>query len=220
MGCARLTPGSQAFSPGARPREPRRAEMLNFASYRKLGTLTSGKRVLFRLPGGPDWDHLLRLFQMAPPEDTRFLKENLKDPRHISDWQENIQTRSAIPLMAEDLGQRRIIATAHLNRGRDASKHIGEIRHIYVSRPFQNQGLGSLMLTELLNLAAMENLRWVKTEVITEHKNAIKAFLSKGFKIKAILDDFFLSEDGATYDVALMTRAMQEVPEDEEDEGF
>jgi GNAT superfamily N-acetyltransferase len=194
--------------------------MLNFVSYRKLGTLNNGKRVAVRLPNGQDWESLVKLFREAPVEDTRFLKENLKDPKLISQWQENMPNRSIIPLMAEDLEGRHVIAVAQLNRGRDASKHIGDIRHIFVSRPFQNQGLGSLMLEELVNLAAMENLRWLKTEVIMDHKNAVKAFLGKGFEIKAILDEFFLSEDGATYDVALMTRPVLAAKEGEEEVDF
>jgi GNAT superfamily N-acetyltransferase len=194
--------------------------MLNFVSYRKLGTLNNGQKVAVRLPNGQDWENLVKLFQEAPSEDTRFLKENLKDPKQISDWQENMHNRSTIPLMAEDLERRHVIAVAQLNRGRDASKHIGDIRHIFVSRPFQNQGLGSLMLEELLNLAAMEKLRWLKTEVIIDHRNAVKAFLGKGFKIRAILDDFFLSEDGATYDVALMTRPVLAAAEEEGEVEF
>jgi GNAT superfamily N-acetyltransferase len=194
--------------------------MLNFVSYRKLGTLNNGKRVAVRLPNGQDWENLVKLFREAPVEDTRFLKENLKDPKQISDWQENMHNRSTFPLMAEDLERRHVIAVAQLIRGRDASKHIGDIRHIFVSRPFQNQGLGSLMLEELLNLAAMEKLRWLKTEVIIDHKNAVKAFLGKGFKIKAILDEFFLSDDGATYDVALMTRPVLAAAEDDEEVEF
>jgi GNAT superfamily N-acetyltransferase len=195
--------------------------MLNFVTYRKLATLSNHKRVLFRLPNGQDWDDIAKLFQEAPVEDTRFLKENLKDPKHLSEWQDNIRHRSTIPLLAEDLDGRHVIATAHLNRGRDACKHIGDIRHIFVSRPFQNQGLGSMMLDELLKLAKMENLRWLKTEVNLEHKHAIKAFLNKGFEIKAILADFFLGEDGATYDVALMTRPVPtDVADEDEAEGF
>ena len=194
--------------------------MLNLVSYRKLATLNNGKRVLFRLPSGSDWENLLKLFQEAPVEDTRFLKENLKDPKQITDWQENSRRRGDIPLMAEDPERKRPIAAAHLNRGRDANKHVGDIKHIFVARPFQDQGLGSLMLEELLNLAAMEKLRWLKTEVIVEHKKAVRAFLSKGFEIRAILEDFFISEDGATYDVALMTRPVREVREEQGEEDF
>jgi hypothetical protein len=56
--------------------------------------------------------------------------------------------------------------------------------------------------------------------VVVDHKNAVRAFLSKGFEIRAILDDFFLGEDGETYDVALMTRAVREENTDAEEAEF
>jgi hypothetical protein len=36
----------------------------------------------------------------------------------------------------------------------------------------------------------------------------LKAFKSKGFEMKCILDDFFLRKDGMTHDVALLTRSV------------
>jgi GNAT superfamily N-acetyltransferase len=184
--------------------------MINFASYRKLGILNNGRRVVLHLPREEDWENLEKLFQEAPSEDTRFLKENLKDQNQICTWEKNMQNRKTILLMAEDLEKRRVIGAAQLNRGKDASIHIGDVRDIFVSRPYQKQGLGSLMLEELLNLAAMEHLHWLKTEVVIDQKDAVSAFLRKGFAIKVILDDFFLSQDGATYDVAFMTRPVRE----------
>ena len=62
------------------------------------------------------------------------------------------------------------------------------------------------MLQELVELAAKENLQWLKAEIVADHKNAVKAFLGKGFKIKATLEDFFIRRDGLTFDVVLMSR--------------
>ncbi len=194
--------------------------MINFAAYRKLGTLNNGRRIVLHLPGGEDWESLGKLFQGAPSEDTRFLKANPKDQNQISTWEKNMRNRKTFVLMAEDLEQRRVIGAAQLDRGKDASKHIGDVKDIFVSRPYQNQGLGSLMLEELLNLAVMEHLHWLKTEVVLDHKNAVSAFLKKGFVIKVILDDFFLSADGATYDVALMTRPVRDAVGVEEEPDF
>jgi RimJ/RimL family protein N-acetyltransferase len=104
-----------------------------------------------------------------------------------------------------DLETNRIIADATLHRGKHAAKHIGEIR-IFVSRPYRNLGLGSLMLEEALNLALQENLMWLKAEIIAEHKKVIKAFRAKGFEPKCLLDDYFVRKDGVTHDVVLMMR--------------
>jgi L-amino acid N-acyltransferase YncA len=66
--------------------------------------------------------------------------------------------------------------------------------------------MGSLMLEELINLALMENLQWLKAEIIADHKKVIKAFRAQGFEPKALLDDYFLRLDGVTHDVVLMMR--------------
>jgi L-amino acid N-acyltransferase YncA len=179
--------------------------MINYIAYRKFATLKNGKRVMFRFLNDQDRDGLFQLFQEAPEEDTRFLKQDVKDPKLVNYWIDHINYRKVLPLVAVDLENNRIIADATLHRGKHAAKHIGEIR-IFVSRPYRALGLGSLMLEDLLNLALQENLMWLKAEILAEHKKVIKAFKAKGFDQKAILDDYFLRKDGVTHDVVLMMR--------------
>ncbi len=179
--------------------------MINYVTYRKFVTLKNGQRLMFRFLNNQDREQLLKLFQEAPEEDTRFLKQDVKNPKLIDYWIDHINYQKVLPLVAVNMEDNSIIADATLHRGKHASKHIGEIR-IFVSRPFRNQGLGSLMLDELINLAKLENLMILKAEVLTDHKGVLKAFRSKGFDLKCILDDFFLRKDGMTHDVALMVR--------------
>jgi L-amino acid N-acyltransferase YncA len=179
--------------------------MINYIAYRKFITLKNGKRVMFRFLNEQDREALIQLFQEAPEEDTRFLKQDVKDLKLVNYWVDHINYRKVLPLVAVDLEDHRIIADATLHRGKHAAKHIGEIR-ILVSRTFRNLGLGSLMLEELLNLALQENLTWVKAEIMAEHKKVIKAFRSKGFEQKCTLDDYFIRKDGVTHDVVLMMR--------------
>jgi L-amino acid N-acyltransferase YncA len=179
--------------------------MLNYVAYRKFVTLKNGKRVMFRFLNADDREGLTELFKEAPEEDTMFLKQDVKDPKVVNYWLENINYRKVLPLLAVDLEGNRIIADATLHFGKHAAKHIGEIR-IFVSRTFRNLGLGSIMLEELISLAFQENLKWLKAEVLADHKKVIKAFRTKGFEIKATLDDYFLRKDGVTHDVVLMMR--------------
>jgi RimJ/RimL family protein N-acetyltransferase len=179
--------------------------MINYVTYRKFVTLKNGQRVMFRFLNAQDRENLMKLFIEAPEEDTRFLKQNVKDSKLIDYWIDHINYQKVLPLVALNMEDNMIIADATLHRGKHASKHIGEIR-IFVSRPYRNQGLGSIMLDELINLAKLENLQILKAEVLVEHKGVLKAFKSKGFDLKAILDDFFLRKDGMTHDVALLTR--------------
>ncbi|MCL6621464.1 MAG: GNAT family N-acetyltransferase [Syntrophobacterales bacterium] len=179
--------------------------MINYVAYRKFVTLKNGKRVMFRFLNEQDRENLIRLFQEAPEEDTRFLKQDVKDVKLINYWVDHINYRKVLPLVAVDLEDNRLVADATLHRGKHSAKHIGEVR-IFVSRPFRNLGLGSLMLEELINLARKEGLQWLKAEIIADHKKVIKAFREKGFEPRATLDDYFLRKDGMTHDVVLMMR--------------
>jgi L-amino acid N-acyltransferase YncA len=179
--------------------------MINYVAYRKFVTLKNGKRVMFRFLNEQDREGLIQMFQEAPEEDTRFLKQDVKDLKLVNYWVDHINYRKVLPLVGVDLEKNRIIADATLHRGKHAAKHIGEIR-IFVSRSFRNLGLGSLMLEELLNLALQENLMWVKAEILAEHKKVIKAFRSKGFEQKCTFDDYFIRKDAVTHDVVVMIR--------------
>jgi RimJ/RimL family protein N-acetyltransferase len=190
--------------------------MLNHVAYRKFATLRSGKQLIFRCLNDQDWEGLVDLFQETPDDDAQFLRHDLKGRKAMNDWLDLLKYPSVIPLVAADPENKRLIGEADLHRGQGSAKHIGEIKQIFVSRPFQGQGVGSLMLEELIELAAKENLRWLKAEVVSDHKSAIKAFLGKGFKIKATLEDFFISRDGSTHDVVLMSRPVHNGDEEED----
>ncbi len=179
--------------------------MINYVAYRKFVTLRNGKRVMFRLLTADDRESLIQLFQEAPEEDTRFLKQDVKDLNLVNAWVDHINYRKILPLVAVDMEANRIIADGTLHRGQHASKHIGEAR-IFVSRHYRNLGVGSILLEELISLAIQENLHLLKAEVVADHKKVIKAFKAKEFEIKATLEDYFIRKDGVTHDVVLMMR--------------
>ena len=179
--------------------------MINYVAYRKFVTLKNGKRMMLRILNEQDREGLVQMFQEAPEEDIRFLKQNVKDPKMVNYWIDHIDYHRVLPLLAVDLESNRIVADATLHRGKHAASHIGEIR-IFVSRSHRGLGVGSLMLAELINLAVKENLQWLKAEIIADHKKVVKAFRAHGFEHKALLDDYFLRKDGVTHDVVLMMR--------------
>jgi GNAT superfamily N-acetyltransferase len=188
--------------------------MLNPISYRRLFTLPNGKKVKCRLMNGGDTDQLIILYHQAPPEDTYFLKQVVNNANLTKNWLKALGP-CQIMLVAQDIDQDHLIATAQLERGLGCSQHIGDIQQIFVARPFQNLGLGSLLLGELIDLARGEKLQWLKAEVVAENKKAVKGFLAKGFMMKATLEDFFVGRDGRTYDVVLLTRPVFKEPQDD-----
>jgi len=179
--------------------------MINYGAYRKFVTLQNGKRVMFRFLNQQDREELIRLFQEAPEEDIRFLKQDVRDTKLVNSWIDRLNYQKVLPLVAVDLQDNRLIADATLHRGTHAAKHLAEVR-IFVSRPFRNLGLGSVLLEELINLAKKMGLHWLKAEIIADHKKVIKAFRTKGFETRATLEDYFIRKDGFTHDVTLMLR--------------
>ncbi len=185
-----------------------------YLSYRKFLTLKNGVRIMLRFLTERDQESFFQLFREAPDEDIRFLKHDVRNLGLLSSWLEHLDYSQVLPLVAVDLASQRFVGGGTLRRGKFAAKHVGEIR-LFVSRPFCDLGLGSLLLDELINLAAGEHLLWLRAEVVADHKKVLKALGAKGFEIKALLDDFFLCKNGETRDVMLLMRPVIEADDDE-----
>jgi len=74
--------------------------MINYVAYRKFVTLQNGKRMMFRFLNEPDREELIRLFQEAPEEDIRFLKQNVRDTKLVNSWVDQLNYRRVLPLVA------------------------------------------------------------------------------------------------------------------------
>jgi L-amino acid N-acyltransferase YncA len=197
-------------SPNALPEPAVLPAKSEHAYYRKLIYLKNDKRVMVRFLNGGDRQDLISLFQEAPDEDLRFFKHDLKNLRLLNHWLDYINYQRLLPLVAVDLENNHLVAAVTLLRGKHSAKHIGEIK-IFISKPFRNLGLGSRLLDELIHLATQENLHWLKAEVVADQKHMIQAMRSKGFQTRATLEDFFISKDGVTHDVAMMMRPIMDL---------
>ena len=60
--------------------------MINYGAYRKFVSLKNGHKVMFRLLTEADREGLIQLFQEAPEEDLRFLKQDVRDEQLINSW--------------------------------------------------------------------------------------------------------------------------------------
>jgi ribosomal protein S18 acetylase RimI-like enzyme len=181
--------------------------MKDLFSYR-LATLINGKTVMIRHLNEQDRDGLVNFFQKTPLEDIQFCREDVKNPKVVDSWLNGENSNRIMVLVGLDLATKQIIASLNLHKGQKTTLNVGDIQQILVARPFQSLGLGSLMLDELVKSASNEKLHWLKVEVVNELKSIIKAFQSKGFKIKATLEDYFMDSKGNKYDVALMMRPL------------
>lgn len=179
--------------------------MLPYTQYRKFVLLADGRQVLVRFLFRHDQDSLLQMFHAASEAEVHHLKWLVKDPQKVQAWLQGLNYRAVLPLVAVDLAAHRFVGLALLTRDRRGGEPSGQV-HLYAAEPFRGLGLPGLLLKELLDLAAREDLRWLKAEVAAADRLAVQAFRDQGFEIRATLEDFFWSADGTRSDTLLMMR--------------
>lgn len=202
---------TRAFPPRARPEPAPPPVRPDHAYYRKLIYLKNDKRIMVRFLEPRDRQDLITLFQRARDEDLRFFKHDLRNLKLLNHWLDHLDQQRLLPLVAIDLEDKQLIAAVTLLKGKHSAQHIGEIK-LFISQAFRGVGLGSRLLDELIHLAIQEKLCWLKAEVVADQKHVIKALRSKGFQIRATLEDFFVRKDGVTHDVVLMMRSVISAP--------
>jgi GNAT superfamily N-acetyltransferase len=179
--------------------------MFRLASYKKFVTLKNSSRVLIRFLKDGDQTDVIRFFQSAPPEDIRYLTYFSANPGHLDAFLHHIDYSENIPLVALEIDKGSIIGLAFFSRGHGAINHIGEVHCIFVARPFQKLGLGTMLLDECIYLACKMDMLCLTTKIATELKDSIRAFRNKGFETKTMLENYFRCRNGDLCDVMLMT---------------
>ena len=173
--------------------------------YRKFVTLKNGSRVLIRFLKDEDQTDITRFFQSAPPEDIRCLTYFSVNPRHLDLFLQDIDYTKNIPLVALETDKGKIIGAAFFSRGQGTVNNIGEVHCIFVTRPFQKLGLGSILLDECIYLAGKMDMLCLTAKIATELKDSIRAFRTKGFETKTMLEKYFRCRNGDLCDVVLMS---------------
>lgn len=180
--------------------------MESYVGTNKFLNLKNGRRLKIGFLQEQMRDKLIEFFQQAPKEDVQFCKEDVKDPKVVDCWLHPENCHRIFTLVAEDLESKQIVANINLFRGKQIARLVGEIQQMLVARSFQGLGVGSQMLDEVINLAVEKNLKWLKAELLIDMKSVIKAFTSRGFEMKATLEDYATDNQEVAYDVALMLR--------------
>lgn len=184
------------------------------ATYIKLSTLKNGLKLQIRPLNNNDHERLEKFLQWTPHELLQFCKQDMGNKEVVNSWLDPAKAYQAISLVAIDLDTKQLVGHIFLTRGQHTAVKVGEIQQILVAQTFQGLGLGSQLLDSLIYIATKENLHWLKVELVTELKHVIKAFESRGFRTRAILEDYFTDLQGKMYDVALMLRPLVDHKED------
>jgi RimJ/RimL family protein N-acetyltransferase len=163
------------------------------ALYQKEGVLKDGSRVILRPMVKEDRDKLLDFFHRVDDQDLMFLR---------NDWVNHIDYRSVYPLLAEADG--RIVGNATLHMRKVGWKrHLGNVR-IVIAKDYQGKGLGTLMVNEIIDLAAEFGLEKLIAEIHLLAHAALATFKKAGFSAKAVFEDLVEDPSGQKGDLVVM----------------
>ncbi len=169
----------------------------------KIEKLKDGTEVTIRRLKMDDLDLLMEFYQALPLEDRKYLKFDVTDRKAVQRRLRRTETGDDIRIVAVHGGL--IIASGALELSGEAwSKHQGEIR-VIVARPFQQRGLGAIMIRELYFIAVQNNLQTIVAKMMRPQVGAQKIFRRLGFRDDSLMPDFVKDIKGESQDLIIMT---------------
>lgn len=157
--------------------------------WTRRAVLKNGVEVFLRPELYSDTEMLWEMFSTLSKESL----ENLALPftrERIEGWTSNIDYNKNLPMLAliQEGGRERIIGSASLSfHSEEAVRHKAELG-ITIHDDYQNQGLGTIMIKHLFEIAQKKGLKKIHLCVHTENSRAIHVYEKCGFKIEAKLE--------------------------------
>jgi RimJ/RimL family protein N-acetyltransferase len=176
-------------------------------AYHKEGVLKDGSRVILRPMVKEDREKLLEFFRGLDDRELSFLRNDVRDPAVIDHWVNHIDYNRVFPLVAEAKG--RVVGDVSLHMRKVGWKrHLGNVR-VVVAKDYQNRGLGSLLINEVVELAGEFGLEKLVAEVHLQALGAIAVFKKAGFSVKAVFEDLVKDPTGKSSDLVVMVCDVQ-----------
>jgi len=123
----------------------------------------------------------------------------------IERWLNNLPSLIILVALCDDriIGHAQILKFQHPRR-----RGTGDLL-IYLHQDFRKMGLGTAMLTKLLEQARNDELHRLNLYVIAENEQAIRLYERFGFKIEGVKGEAYLGEDGRYHDELVMGLILQ-----------
>jgi RimJ/RimL family protein N-acetyltransferase len=177
--------------------------------YPKETTLKNGKRITLRLLEQDDIDSLVEFFKALPVEDRMYLRSDVMKKENIVYRFGTINHEKMFPVIA--LFENKIIAIGTIFRAEFGwMKNLGELR-LVVARPFQRQGLCTILTKELFFHALTTDLYKIQAELMENQTQAIGCFERLGFKKEAVLRKHVTDMNGIRQNLVIMSMDIQEM---------
>jgi RimJ/RimL family protein N-acetyltransferase len=171
------------------------------ARYRKVKTLPSGARLLLRPLTKEDKEGFVDLFARATERDLELFRSDAGDQAVVESWVDTLNLERVFPLIA--IVDDKIVGDATLHFGEHYRRHRAWVR-IFLDGDYRRQGIGTLMLRTLIEIARRVGMHQLYAEVLTTQPQVIKAFQDLGFRPEITLSDYFMMNSGETLDMTIL----------------
>lgn len=142
-------------------------------------------------------------FFLAVPERERmFIKHKVTDPAVIREWCQSIDLGRNLPLLARADGRVVGCSTLHQQLG-GWKRHVGRVS-VLVHPLYRGRGLGTRLVTEIMELANQVGLEKLEAEFIGEQDAAMKVFALLGFSDLIRLPQYVRDMQATLHDYILM----------------
>lgn len=167
---------------------------------RVIARLKDGRRVIVRDFRPSDKEELIRFYESLSGLALRWALPPYTRERLESGWLRNLE--NVIILLA--LHEKRVVGHAQIFRfPNPRRKGVGDLL-IYLHQDYHNQGLGTVMLGQLLRLARNEGLHRLGLHVVADNRLAVHLYEKLGFRTEGVLRDSYFGEDDRYHDEIAM----------------
>ena len=168
----------------------------------KKETLKDGTKILIRELHVNDLDKLMKFYSTLALEDQKYLRIDVTDKKVVEQRIELTKAGNVFRLIA--LFEDEIIADGALELSREEwRKHQGELR-VIVARPFQQKGLGMILVREMYFLAVEKKVEQVIVKMMRPQIAAQRIFRKLGFREELLIPDYVQDRGGKKQDLIIM----------------
>jgi RimJ/RimL family protein N-acetyltransferase len=158
--------------------------------------------ITIRLMDANDAEAVLAFARALPPHDLLFLQRDIRNPRVVAAWIEQIERGLIRSLLA--IGPEGVIGCAAIVRDELSwSPHVAEIR-ILIAPDARGGGLGRALAQDSLAFTQSLGVEKVIVRMTPDQQGAIAVFEDMGFRGEALLRDHVRDAEGQAHDIAIL----------------
>ena len=159
--------------------------------------------VEIHLMGPDDESAVLAFARELPPHDLLFLHRDIRNPKVVAAWIEQIRLGAITSLLAVVDG-RVHGCTAIVRDLLSWSPHVAELR-VVIDPEMRGTGLGRTLVQDAFTLAVAMGVEKILARMTSDQRSAIAVFEEMGFRGEALLRDYVRDAAGITHDMAILS---------------